>query len=458
MNRNSVFSDTAFAFCLLLPSFLLFADIPTWSFASALIFWFYRLILDRSGWKTPTRWVTGFFAVLFLGINYFSFRTLVGKEASSSFLVVLLGLKVLEYQDSKENGFLIFLGLYLITSKFLLSTDLLWFSLGVPAMVVLLFYLLPQTFRGKNPRLASLFLLRSILLAVPLGVFLFIYFPRVSTDMFNIDANQKKVGSIGFAQEIEPGSVAALASTDELAFRAEFIHQKPTVNNMYWRGLTLTRSKGMKWERDTELDPQTPVYAVIPQESPFVRITLEPNYQQWLFTLDHTVAIAAEGQTIHRNLLGVYKVTSLIDKRLAYQLRTEQSLSYSRSPNEKPIKIESSNDPEVRQLLKTLKATSRTPEDFINAISDFFSKNRFKYTLTPNDQGSLTLRDFLFSTKKGFCEHFASATALLLNELGVPARVVVGYHGGEFNPVGRFWTIRQRDAHAWIEFVDSKNQ
>jgi hypothetical protein len=75
----------------------------------------------------------------------------------------------------------------------------------------------------------------------------------------------------------------------------------------------------------------------------------------------------------------------------------------------------------------------------------------FRYTLSPPLLGRDSMDEFLFSTRAGFCEHYASAFVVLMRAAGIPARVVTGYQGGEMNPVDRYLTVRQSDAHAWAE-------
>lgn len=458
MKTASVFDDKALAFCLLLAIFLLFPDVPLWAFSSAVIFWFYRLVLDRLHWRIPSRWFTGIFSIIFMGITYFSYKTLIGREASCTFLVVLLSLKILEFQQPSERGFLIMLGIYLFISKFLFDTDSIWFSIGFPSLIVLLYYLLPDIFRKRNPQAAGIFVVQSLLLAAPFGLFLFFYFPRFSAEMFNTQNPSNKSGSVGFNDDIEPGSVASLAESDELVFRAEFTNLKPSVNAMYWRGLSLTLIDGLKWQKDPQLEPSKPFFSTIGIEAPQVQITLEPTYKQWLFTLDQTTAITSNQIEVLAGPMGIYKSNSFIDKRIAYKIRVDKSLTRPQESHDKLLEVSPSPSANVKHLLKSLSHGNPSPEELVSKISEFLVRNQFQYTLAPGDNGNLSLEDFLFKTKKGFCEHFASTTAILLNYLKVPARVVIGYHGGEFNPIGKFWTVRQQDAHAWIEYIDTNQQ
>ena len=81
----------------------------------------------------------------------------------------------------------------------------------------------------------------------------------------------------------------------------------------------------------------------------------------------------------------------------------------------------------------------------------WFNRENFVYTLSPPLLDEDTVDEFLFDTRRGFCEHYASAFVVLLRAAGIPARVVTGYQGGAMNPRGGYMIVRQSDAHAWAE-------
>ncbi|MDD9302670.1 MAG: DUF3488 domain-containing transglutaminase family protein [Desulfobacter sp.] len=111
-------------------------------------------------------------------------------------------------------------------------------------------------------------------------------------------------------------------------------------------------------------------------------------------------------------------------------------------------------NPRTRQLARNLGKTTDNPRDTATKILAYFKKNKFVYSLTPPLLGDHPIDSFIFDTQKGYCGHYASATAFMLNEAGIPARVVGGYLGGEFNPYGNYLIVRQSYAHAWVEYFD----
>jgi transglutaminase-like putative cysteine protease len=108
---------------------------------------------------------------------------------------------------------------------------------------------------------------------------------------------------------------------------------------------------------------------------------------------------------------------------------------------------------ELRDQVLPGAATDRRAQDvqLVNAVLEHFRRGSYGYTLEPPALGRHSIDEFLFDTRLGFCEHYASAFVFLMRLLDVPARVVTGYQGGEQNPVDGFMTVRQSDAHAWAE-------
>jgi hypothetical protein len=107
--------------------------------------------------------------------------------------------------------------------------------------------------------------------------------------------------------------------------------------------------------------------------------------------------------------------------------------------------------PAVRALAASWTASAQTPRDIVSAGLRHFRTERFTYTLDPGMYGADALDDFLFRRRAGFCEHYAAAFTTLMRAAWLPARIVVGYHGGQYNSVGHYIIVRQYHAHAWCE-------
>jgi hypothetical protein len=105
----------------------------------------------------------------------------------------------------------------------------------------------------------------------------------------------------------------------------------------------------------------------------------------------------------------------------------------------------------VKRMAERLYQQSATDEDYANAVLNFYRESGFTYSLRPPLLGDNPVETFMFDTREGYCEHYASSFTAMMRLAGIPARVVIGYQGGEWNDQGDYMIVRQSDAHAWSE-------
>src|SRR5690606_8241437 len=183
------------------------------------------------------------------------------------------------------------------------------------------------------------------------------------------------------------------------------------------------------------------------------QVMLEPHGQPYLFALD-----AAAGISGHRHFRGFdgqilshRPVTaSLIYQGVSHvQWRNPGTLSIT--GRRLDTRLPQGRHPRSRALARQRRAQSADDADFARRVMDHFGTGGFEYSLTPPLLNFDSVDDLLFNTRLGFCGHFASAYVTLMRAAGVPARVVTGYLGGSWNPVGGYYVVRQSEAHAWAE-------
>ncbi len=452
-----ILGEKVFSLAIFFSSLILYPDVPPWAFASAMIFWIWRFLVEYFEFPVPSRFLTGFISVLFFLATYYSFRSLVGKEASTCFLLILSSLKFLEYREDSEKNFLVLLGFFLICAKFLFSLDLIYALIEIPLFFILLFSLLPREFQKKPWRFRFRILGSSILVALPLTFFLYVFFPRFSQSWVESRSARGQYGITGIADEVYPGSVAKLLESNEVAFRAEFNAVRPRLHDLYWRGEVFNLPQGFRWKKGLHLKSERYRENAVSENNWNVRMTLEPHFRNWLFILEGTYALKSEQNSIYKNTASVFTSQFPTEKRSILWARWEKPNGLPADEEDfSPKNSKVSFSENIQNLISEISHQKTTPEEFADILLEYFPKNHFRYTLKPGDQGTLTLDDFIFKTKKGFCEHYASAAALLFRAAGFQARVVAGYQGGSFNRFGNFWTIQQKDAHAWMEYLDSK--
>jgi hypothetical protein len=453
---------------LWLAAALLFTLPPMFGSLVSWVPYVFLLALAMKFWMEPRGYRLRFatlklmLAAMGLFAIFASYGSLKGVEPGISLLVVLVSLKVLEAHTAREFQVMVLMGWVLCLCGFFLSQDFV-IALSLMTAFALLLVALIQFYRGSSPGAfwPPLGTTGKILVqAAPLVVLLFVLFPRINTGL-RVDFRATGLASSGFSDRLSPGSIAALANSSEIAFRAEFPGSTATPpGSLYWRGAVMWNCDGMEWRA-----PFVPVSISSRDRGirqPFSnntirqRITLAPHGARWMFALDRPFKIPP-GAILAR---GDY-LWSIQTIRKARRYEVVSSLGAARNestPGERreALELPPSITPAVRELAQSWTTQSSNPRAIVNRALQFF-RTGFRYSLTPGEYGKNDLEQFLFHRRVGFCEHYAASFATLMRLAGVPARVVVGYLGGEYNDLGHFFLVRQADTHAWCEvwFPDS---
>jgi protein-glutamine gamma-glutamyltransferase len=417
----------------------------------------------------------GILAVVLLGGIFAQYNTVMGRDAGTAFTAGLLAIKFYELRCPRDVALIIFSCYFLVMSALLYSQVLELFIYCLIMMWVLTALLL-RVHTGDLPQDRLLRMLaRSgiiFLQALPLALFLFFFFPRYTgTLSIMLDEPSK-----GLTDTVSPGSIVKLAQDDSEAMYVQFTTPNvPAIGTMYWRALVLWNYKNGTWTRGDLAASASPMKrAPAPDPNPIGQeITIERHNQNWLFALDVPVSTpinTAEspswaallngnivqlqyGKLDHRTRYSVLSSTTRADEDLT-SVEAHGATQLPRFPDD-PV------DPQVKNLADQLHRglSDEQRMDYIYAVLHYFRHSGFIYSTTPGVQGPDWLTNFLFKTKTGFCEHFASAFAILMRLEKIPARLVVGYQGADYNPYTDEYVVSQSNAHAWDEvWIDAKNQ
>ena len=393
----------------------------------------------------------GLFAV------FASYGSLNSVEPGISLLVVLVSLKVLEAHTAREFQVMVLMGWVLCLCGFFLSQDFV-IALSLLIAFALLLVALIQFYRGSSPGAfwAPLETTGKILLqATPLIVLLFLLFPRINTGL-RVDFRAFGSLSTGFSDRLSPGSIAALASSSEIAFRAELPGSSATPPGpMYWRGLVMWHCDGLEWRA-----PYVPVSISsrdrgtrqsFTNNTIRQRITLAPHGARWMFALDRPFEIPPGAILARGDYL--WSVQTIRKARRYEVVSSLGPAGKDLTPDERQeaLELPPSISPAVRDLAQSWTTQNSSPRAIVNSALQFFRAQGFRYSLTPGEYRKNDLEQFLFHRRVGFCEHYAASFATLMRLAGIPARLVVGYLGGEYNDLGHFFLVRQADTHAWCE-------
>ena len=393
---------------------------------------------------------------------FISYGSVRGVETGISLLVVLMSLKILEAHTAREFRVMVLIGWVLCLCGFFLSQDfttalclLIAFALLVVALI--------QFHRGAAPGAVWPPVgtaCKLLLQAAPLVVLFFLLFPRINAGL-RFELRPFRSANTGFSDRLSPGSIAALANSSEIAFRAEFpgSNTRPP-GPMYWRGVVMWHCDGMEWRAPYAPRPKSPSTTPdiagsrgLSVQSPNAkeiqqRITLAPHGARWMFALDRPIK-AVPGAMLAR---GDYLWSvQPIRKSRRYEVVSSEFSGNEITAKERAeaLEVPASISPAVRDLAHSWTVQNHDPRGVVSSALQFFRTQGFSYSLTPGEYEDL--EEFLFRRRVGFCEHYAASFATLMRLAGIPARVVVGYLGGEYNDLGHFFLVRQADTHAWCE-------
>ncbi len=420
------------------------------SVALAICGW--RVLAEVRGWALPGRIVRTLVSLGAAGVILASYQSLTGLDAGTALLVLMGALKLLETRTPRDHVVLVFIGWFLCLAQLLYAQDLVSSLLVLPAVWLLSAALLNVSRRGADgPPLQPFRTTGKMLLkALPMTLVLFLLFPRVAGNFWGVPSQER--ASTGLSDEMSPGDISELTVNDTVAFRVRFDGEPPPPLQRYWRGPVLTEFDGYTWSR-------SPAQSYFRMPVEFVgepvdyTVTLEPTEQRILFALD----------------MPEQWPDQIAEQRWDYQLRTPRPIgaviqyrarSYPQyragtqlmaGLRNSHLQLPAGRNPRSAALAQRMRSEVADDAALVRAILEMFRQQEFYYTLTPPRLDRDSVDDFLFNTRRGFCGHFASAFTMMMRAAGVPARVVGGYQGGDWNSLGGYLIVRQSHAHAWSE-------
>lgn len=441
-------------FIVILP---LFSKMPWWTAATAVLFLSWHALHRARGTRLPSR----VFCLLMMGAGlagtFFVYDTLVGFNPLVCVITIFITTHLLKPRASRDLFILNFLCYFLLLDHILFSPSW-WVVAHMVAGLVLLTALLVG--RDDEAGTVGPALARSgklLLQGAPFLALMIVFFP--GHDRHGTGAGEGGARRTGFTEMLSPGQILALVESEEVAFRARLDVPVPP-SQLYWRGAVLWDTDGFVWDNRVVLADEAMLPAPASKKTITQEITLEPHLKAVLFGLDvlaDAEVLAPTYQRVRRGDGQTLRVEQKIYERTRYRVKSlPRAPAVSLSPEERrrALALPSLTDSRILNLVKAWRAAAALPRAVASgtavidlALAHF--RDDFAYTLTPG--AVLTLEEFLFDARRGFCGHFASAFAVLMRHAGIPTRVVVGYQGGTHNALGDYWIVRQQHAHAWSE-------
>jgi protein-glutamine gamma-glutamyltransferase len=441
-----------------------FVHLPLWCLALTVFVIAWRALVAVTQSPLPGRPVLFAVLALAIGLTLWSHRTVLGKDAGVTLLVVLMVLKTLELRARRDALVVFFLGFFIVLTNFLYTQ-----SMAVAAaMVVSVWGLLTALVLAHMPvgrppiaragRVAA----QAALLGAPIMLVLFMLFPRLPP-LWAVP--QESLDKTGLSGTLRMGGVAELAIDDSIALRARFQGPAPPNNSLYWRGPVLSRFDGREWTRGDTFTrglPRESLLEVRGQPLAY-EMTLEPSRLPMLPLLEATAEAPVLGELRVRQRGDLQWVTERpITERL--RLSAKAWLDHSHGPLQADISLRDETDlppgynPRTLAwavaLLRRPELANAAPEQLVEAVLSHITAG-FTYTLTPgeygDEQGRHAIDEFWLDRREGFCEHFSAAFVVVMRALDVPARIVTGYQGADPVLQDGDVIVRNNHAHAWAE-------
>ncbi len=469
--HNSIQQSILLSLILILAAHILFSPV-----ALSVIFAIMLLLLYRH-YKNKTVhiskvWTYGLTCCALISI-YLSYKSLIGIEAGVALLCTFLFAKALESHTQRDLIILFNFALFVSASSFLYSQSM-WMTvlviLCLISCLIGLYRIQKSAFADYTSRHSSSQdakhdlknVGKFIAYALPFFLLLFLFFPRLPP-LWHVPIPDAK-GVTGMSDTMSPGDIAELSQSSALAFRiVGNMQQLPPRSKLYWRAMVLDQYDGRTWTSNFSNQQSVPAAQLQPEQVDFQYqyIAADPRIQ-WIMALEKSVPnqqgyiLRRDWSIVPQRQNGRIQPITLqwVGESVHIQKNDAQSERYRRFIQRLNVQVQTQSDPKAQQFaLQMFAQSQQQPERYVQNVLQWYRNNDFSYTLKPGTLGQNRVDEFLFQSKQGFCEHYASSFALLMRYVGIPARVVVGYQGGELALDGQSWEVRQQDAHAWTEVL-----
>ena len=439
-------------------------QLPLWcsALAAAVLAWRGWLALHARP-LPGKRWRIGLL-LLTLAATWFTHKTLLGRDAGVTMLVVLLTLKTLELRARRDAFVVFFLAFFCMLSNFFYSQSLFTaFSMLVALLGLLTVLVLAHLPVGKPPLARAARTAGGMaLLGAPVMVLLFVLFPRMAP-LWGLPSDAM-AGRSGLSASMQVGTGAKLALDDSVVMRLQFDGARvPRQRDLYFRGPVLSQFDGKQWQPAASVSGSRSgarANLQVAGDALDYEVTMEPSNRPWLMLME-AAATSPVGPGLEATMQEdlQWLVARPITDLLRYRVTSYPAFTYGPAQGSLALRefvaLPPGFNPRTLQLasdiLRDPKNARATPAQLVQLALDRLRTGGYSYTLEPGLYGTHTADEFWFDRKEGFCEHIASSFVILMRALDIPARIVTGYQGAQQNSVDGSWIVRQSDAHAWAE-------
>lgn len=377
-------------------------------------------------------------------------------------LVVLLAVRLLQPKQGREYLQIFVLALIILAGSSLINLEVSFIAYLVLLLFAVTIGLVMLTVHVTEPDLQlarhDLLRLLRVALLLPIAslllmVLFFLILPRTQHPLWNF-LNPKPVAQGGLSETVQPGSFARISAVRNLAFRAEAPEMAP--EDLYWRALVLNRPQGEHWTRVEP--PEASFGSLRGGRAVSLVIYPEPRNDPYLVTLDRPASLSGLRHQVAGDL--TYRSRKRAEQRLRYAVVARPGAAQSVTAAFDPafyLQVPEVS-PRVEALAAQIVAEYADPAARREALAELFRSRQLVYAEDDLPGGEDVIGQFLFDKRRGYCEFFASAYVTLARLAGIPARLVGGYLGGEYNPLGGYYLVTEDRAHVWAEVLTEERQ
>lgn len=428
------------------------SHLPPWVPALLLICIGWRFMVFHGRWSFPKWYVKSALVILSaLGVVV-SYKMGSGISSTVALLVTGFGLKSLEMYKKRDALVVIYVAYLVSATSFLFDQSILM-AIYIFAVLLVCTTALLSVNLAKEASFTEPFKRTALLIlpAVPLMIVLFVLVPRIGPLwQMGLDNSAAKTG---LSEQMSPGDITKLTRSAETAFRVTFEEEVPVQKDLYWRAIVMNDFDGRTWYNEVQPGVLQGISSNSSSNNTQVsyEVIMEASERKYIPALEQLASLPP-GFKLRDDLTLTAPAT--LRQRSQYQLKSNLTDRFEDGENlfsfSRQLIIPDGNN-RAKQQAQLWWQETQNLEAYLNKILRMYNQS-FVYTLQPPALGRDPVDQFLFETQQGFCGHFSSATAFMLRAVGVPARVVTGYQGGEWNPYENYLLVRQYDAHAWVEY------
>lgn len=424
----------------------------------ALLVYLLKVVLVLKHKAPPNRILMTLLTIGGLVLIIYSYGGWNGQIPGISFVTLLVTLKFLESRSLRDYFVICLVMYFLVACSFLFNSSVT----GIAIVVIYTLAITSILFQLSNPVPKGVIepLKNSVLMvikAAPLAILLFFFFPRIQGNFGFLPSLDKLDNEFALNNSLVVGDLAAAAFNRSLAFRADFDGALPPSKDLYWRAKVMTNERNFQWEvakpKAADFAKAKVLQDKMDLKKGVVKYEILHSSSRDLFLpyMDYVAGIE-RGRVLHNYSVFVGRANPSAFRYKGASNLTPIPLAKEQLDMDRLLQVENQPSAKMQALLSQWRNTAESDAERARIVYQYFLDHPFSYSLEPAGlEEENPMEDFLFNTRNGYCEHYASAYTILMRWLGVPARVVVGYQGGRSINNGQFLEVRYSDAHAWSE-------